>query len=243
VTIPAEGGAVPARDARSGPARDRPAEDPARPANPRAGRIPGHPSARRGSGAPRGGEPSGAAPADALVVGAVPLAARVAGALLVLAGLTAVAGLFSTYLVVGGTEVSLVTGIGSALVALVVPVTHLAVGGVLTRGTVPKFGLAYAAVAAALATGALLIELYRGSSSTARPGVEVLAGQRVVTSTVDVGAGWVLGVVSLALTVLAGLCAAAAWGRTVMEDNGTLDPVRSALAGGAVLVGWAPCCA
>jgi hypothetical protein len=47
----------------------------------------------------------------------------------------------------------------------------------------------------------------------------------------------VLGVAALALVVLAGVAALAAWGRTVMEDGGTLDPVRSALAGGAVLLG------
>ena len=61
------------------------------------------------------------------------------------------------------------TGFGGALVALLVPVVHLAVGVVLVRGAVPKFGLAYAGVAGALALGQLLIEIYRGSSSTARP--------------------------------------------------------------------------
>ena len=70
---------------------------------------------------------------------------------------------------------------------------HLAVGVGLVRGAVPKFGLAYAGVAGALALGQLLIEIYRGSSSTARPGVEVIAGERVLTSSVEVGAGWVLG--------------------------------------------------
>ncbi|MGY1807150.1 hypothetical protein ACI8AF_07230 [Blastococcus sp. SYSU D00669] len=188
--------------------------------------MPDRPSARRSS-----------PPADAVVVGTVPVLARVSGALLVLAGLVAVVSLVPTYLVVGGTEVSLVGGFGSALVALLVPVAHLAVGALLVRGAVPKFGLAYAGVAAALAVGELLIELYRGRSSTSRPGVEVLAGERVLTSTVEIGAGWVLGVVSLGLAVLAGVVAAVAWGRTVMEDNGTLDPLRAALAGGSVLLG------
>ena len=89
---------------------------------------------------------------------------------------------------------------------------------------VPKFGLAYAGVAGALAVGQLLIEIYRGSSSTSRPGVEVLAGARVLTSSVEVRAGWMLGLVALALTVLAGCVATCAWGRTVMEDGGALDP-------------------
>jgi hypothetical protein len=59
----------------------------------------------------------------------------------------------------------------------------------------------------------------------------------VLTSGVEVGAGWVLGVAALALSVLAGILAVAAWGRTVMEDGGALDPVRSGLAGAAVLLG------
>ena len=55
------------------------------------------------------------------------------------------------------------TGFGSALVGLLVP------GGPpggrrrpRCRGAVPKFGLAYAGVAGALAVGQLLIEIYRG---------------------------------------------------------------------------------
>jgi hypothetical protein len=67
----------------------------------------------------------------------------------------------------------------------------------------------------------------------------VLAGQRVLTSGVEAGPGWVLGVVALALTVLAGAVAVATWGRTVMEDGGALDSVRSTVAGAAVLLGVA----
>jgi hypothetical protein len=171
------------------------------------------------------------------VVGPVPALARVVGSLLALAGLAGAVGAFPTYLVVGGHRLVLATGVGSALVALFVPVADLVVGTVLLRGRLPKFGLAFAAIAAALAVGPLLIELYRGSSSTARPAVEVLAGQPVLTSSVHIGAGWVLGVLSLGGTVLAGVAVAFAWGRTVMDDDGSLDPVRSALAGGAVLLG------
>jgi hypothetical protein len=176
---------------------------------------------------------------EGLVVGTVPGGVRVVGLLLVLAGLTGIAAAFPTYLVVGGEELSAVDGFGSALVALLVPAAHLAVGATLLGGAVPKFGLAYAAVAGALGVGQLLIEIYRGSSSTARPGVEVLAGERVLTSGVEAGPGWVLGVVALGLTVLAGVVAVVTWGRTVMEDGGRLDPVRSGLAGAAVLLGVA----
>jgi hypothetical protein len=228
----AGGGAVPARDARSGPARTRSSQD-----GDRSGRVPVRPSARRSTTGQGNGAPS-VAP-DEVVVGTVPVGARVAGVLLALAGLVAVVALVPTYLVIGGTEVSPARGFGSVLLALLVPVADIAVGLLLARGAVPKFGLAYAAVGGALSVGQLLIELYRGSSSTSRPGVEVVAGEKVLTSSVEVGAGWVLGLIALGLTVLAGVCAALAWGRTVMDDGGTLDPIRSTLAGAAVLVGVA----
>ncbi|SOD93950.1 hypothetical protein [Blastococcus haudaquaticus] len=174
---------------------------------------------------------------DGLVVGTVPAGVRVAGILLLLAALAGAAAVFPTYLVVGGRELSSAQGPGGALVALLVPAVHLAVGVVLLRKAVPKFGLAYAGVAGALGLGQLLIEIYRGSSSTNRPGVEVLAGERVLTSGVEAGPGWVLGVLALGLTVLAGVVAIASWGRTVMDDGGALDPLRSGLAGAAVLLG------
>ncbi len=174
---------------------------------------------------------------EGLVVGDVPAGARGAGVLLLLAALAGALAAFLPYLVVGGEQLTSVDGPGSALVALLGPVVHLAVGAGLLRGAVPKFGLAYAGVAGTLGLGQLLIELYRGRSSTARPGVEVLAGERVLTSGIEPGPGWVLGVAALVLTVLAGVAAMASWGRTVMEDRGALDPVRSGLAGGAVLLG------
>lgn len=174
---------------------------------------------------------------DRLVVGAVPVLARACGLLLLLAGLAGAAAAFPTYLVVGGAAVSPVQGPWDAVVVLVAPVASIAVGARLALGRVPRFGLAYAAVTGALAVGRLLIELHRGQDSTNRSAVEVLAGERVLTSSVEIGAGWVLGVIALGLAVLAGLVAFAAWDRTVMEDGGALDPLRPVLAGGAVLLG------
>jgi hypothetical protein len=174
---------------------------------------------------------------DGLVIGPVPAIARLVGLLLVLAGLAGAAAPFLPYLVVGGESLSQVAGFGSALVALLVPLAGLVVGVGLVRGSVPKFGLAYAGVSGTLAVGQLLIELYRGSSSTSRPAVEVLAGEVVLTSSVEPRPGWVLGLVALGLTVLAGGCALVAWERTVMDDGGGLDPARSGLAGAAVLLG------
>jgi hypothetical protein len=176
-------------------------------------------------------------PGDGLVVGAVPIAVRIAGALLALAGIAGAAALLPTYLVVGGTQIAQAAGVGGVLTGLIVPVANVGVGAVLLRGAVPKFGLAYAGVAAALALGPLLIEVYRGSTSTDRPGVEVIAGTRVLTSVVEIGPGWVLAIMALGLTLLAGVVAVLAWGRTLMEDRGALDPVRSSLAGAAVLLG------
>ena len=68
--------------------------------------------------------------------------------------------------------------------------------------------------------------------------MEVLAGERVITSSVDIGAGWVLGRRGAGRSrSLAGVVALVAWGRTVMEDRGALDPLRPALAGAAVVLG------
>jgi hypothetical protein len=230
---------VSARDARTGPARDRsvtgrrPGNASTRPGRAATGNV--RSAARRGSGPV---EPSGpAAPPDGLVIGAVSPLVRVVGVLLLLAGLAGAIAPFRTYLVVGGEALSQATGFGSVLVAALVPLTHVAVGVGLVGRRVPKFGLAYAGVAGALALGQLLIEIYRGSSSTARPAIEVLAGQRVLTSSVEAGPGWMLGLVALGLTVLAGGCSAAAWGRTVMDDGGELDPARPGLAGAAVVLG------
>jgi hypothetical protein len=237
VTKQLEGGAVSARDARTGPARDRATSRRGRRVGTaRAPRAAAHPSARRSPGRSTGA-PDGPARVDDLVVGTVPRTARVTGVLLLLAAVTALVALFPTYLVVNGQELSSGGSVGRVLAGLLVPAASAAVGVGLVRGAVPKFGLAYAGVAGALSLGQLLIELYRGSSSTSRPGVEVLAGHRVLTSGVEVGAGWVLGVVALGLTVLAGITAVMAWGRTVMDDGGTLDPVRSGLAGAATLLG------
>ena len=221
-----------ARDARSR-AAGRPVESAAR----RRDARPEAPVRRPATG--RGTAGRGTAAGDGLIVGTVPMVARLSGALLVLAALAGIAALFPTYLVVGGKQLSLVSGFGGALVALLVPVAHLVVGLVLARGRVPKLGLAYAAVAGSLAVGQLLIEIYRGSSSTTRPAVEVIAGERVLTSGVAVRPGWVLGVAALVLVVAAGVAATVGWGRTVMEDGGALDPVRSGLAGAAVLLGVA----
>jgi hypothetical protein len=215
---------VPARDARTGPARAA-----------RSG-------TRRGAAAPNSRGRTRAADqrpvaGEGLVVGTVPTGARVVGALLLLAALAGLVSAFPTYLEVDGQDLYLGGSLPGVLATLLVPLAGGALGVLLLRGAVPKFGLAYAAVAGALALGNLLIELYRGRSSTDRPGVEVLGGRQVLTSDLHIGAGWVAGVVALSLTVLAGCVAVGVWGRTVMDDRGTLDPVRGLLAGATVLLG------
>jgi len=224
---------VPGRDrARegSGPARRRSGGPPHRPGRPAGGRPAPAPGTAATAGRP------GAA-VDRVVVGTVPLAARVAGGLLALAGLVGAIAPFLPYLVVGGRSLTEVSGPGTALVALLVPAVALVMGAVLAAGRLPKLGMAYASVAAALSAGPLLIELYEGTRSTSRPATEFVTGVRVLTSTVTPRPGWVLGLVALGLTVLAGVVAASAWGRTVMEDGGSLDAARSSLAGAAVLLG------
>lgn len=231
-----------ARDARTGPARDRASTKGrrqggyARADRQQSGNV--RSSARRGSGSTGVGPGAGAGPVgEALVLGPVPVLARAAGVLLALAGIVGAAAVLPTYLTVDGTALAQGTGAGGVLAGVLVPLAHVTVGAVLLRGAVPKFGLAYTGVAAALALGQLLIEVYRGSTSTSRPGVEVLAGARVLTSDIEIGAGWVLGVAALGLTMVAGIVSAIAWGRTVMDDGGTFDPARGSVAGGAVVLG------
>ena len=220
----AKGNCVPARDARTGA--------------PRADRT----RTPRGASAPNSRKRAPVVEPDrtdgeGLVVGTVPFGARVVGALLLLAALAGLVSVFPTYLEVDGQDLVLGGSALGVLATLLVPLAGGAVGVLLLRGAVPKFGLAYAAVAGALALGNLLIELYRGRSSTDRPGVEVLGGRQVLTSDLHIGAGWVAGVVALSLTVLAGCVAAGVWGRTVMDDRGTLDAIRGPLAGATVLLG------
>ncbi|SDF88143.1 hypothetical protein SAMN05660662_3665 [Blastococcus aurantiacus] len=219
-----KGNCVPARDARTGAARA------ARP------RTAGGAAAAGSRDRVRPGRP-GPSGGEGLVIGTVPAGARFAGVLLLLAALAGLVSAFPTYLEVDGQELVLGGSVLGVLATLLVPLVGGAVGVLLVRGTVPKFGLAYASVAGALSLGNLLIELYRGRSSTDRPGVEVLAGEQVLTSDIHIGAGWVAGLVALALTVLAGCVAAAVWGRTVMDDRGTLDAVRGPLAGTTLLLG------
>ena len=235
--------------ARQRPANERPARETRGSARRTAG---GRPAAGGGAGRARtAGSPPGRRPARtpgrrvapepagqySLVVGTTPVGARVAGGLLVLAALLGVASLFPTYLVVDGRETSLAAGVAGVLAALVVPLTSLAVGALLVAGRLPKFGLAYAGVGGALALGLLFIEIYNGTESVERAGREVVAGQWLVTSTVERAAGWWLGCLALGCLVLAGAWAIAAWGRTVMDDDGGLDPARPLLAGLAALLG------
>lgn len=235
------------RDARTGPARDRDSRTGGRRSGATARNGAVGPSSRpaRDAGRPAPRRPAGSsdadtavdAPTDGLVVGTIPPLARLTGALLVLAALVHLGALLPTYLVVDGQSLSPAPGFTGVLVGVAVPLVHMAVGAGLMRGAVPKFGLAYAGTTGALALGQLLIEIYRGRSTTDRSAIEVLAGERVLTTSVEVGAGWVLGVVALSLTVAAGICGVVAWGRTVMDDDGPLDAVRSGLAGAAVLLG------
>ncbi|MGY1774049.1 hypothetical protein [Blastococcus sp. SYSU D00813] len=235
----------PARDARAATARrsggTRTAPGRTGPASGGSGR--GRPGTGT-AGRSRPGEPGRrgelvSAGSHSLVVGDTPALARVAGGLLLLAGLLGAASLFPTHLVVAGEATSLAAGGAGVPAGLVVPLVSLAVGALLAAGRLPKFGLAYAGVSGALALGALLIEVHNGSESTARAGREVLAGEWVLTTSVDRGAGWWLGVAALACLVLAGAGAVAVWGRTVMEDDGSLDPARPGLAGLAALLGGA----
>ena len=143
--------------------------------SPRLGRAAGRVGARLGRATPRPRAHRATrrahAAGDGLVVGTMPLVARVDRGAAHPGRRRGRRGLLPDLPRGGrpGTRPR-VTGFGGALVALLVPAAHLrGRRRSCVRGRVPKFGLAYAGVAGALAVGQLLIEIYRGSSSTTRP--------------------------------------------------------------------------
>ena len=189
VTEPAEGGPVPSR-------ATRPRPTPA--ATARTGRSK---EAQAKAPVPR-------PPVDGLVVGFVPMVARAAGVLLALAGALDIAAVFPTYLVIGGREIAQVVRCGQPAGGARRPGAEPGGGGSAGARRRPQVraGLCRGRGGAghrAVADRAVL----RGTASTSRPAVEVIAGVRVLTSTVSVGAGWVLGVLSLCAVLAAGVCA------------------------------------
>jgi iron complex transport system permease protein len=222
----------PAAARTGGSAAARPTAKPVRkgPAGP--GRKPAAP-ARTGAGRPRPPAVRGV-PAPGLVVGPVPLLARVAGGLavagvLVRLAVPAVPLAHAGALDLGGGNVN-------DWIALLPFAGVVGAAGVLcVLGRLPRLGLAVllptgtAAIALLLATGYLLDD--RNRSSQDLP-LGLAASFRYAAG----GGLWLL-LVAYALLAAAFLAAGLAWSRTGMEDEGGFDGLRPKFAAAGLAVG------
>lgn len=171
------------------------------------------------------------------VVGPVPVLARAAGVVAIVASLLLVLVRYQPYVDVGGTEVSPPHGPLDIVAALLWPASIAAAGVSVLLGRLPRLGLAVLASAGALAIGLSCGELYQLQDADAHRGVEIFFGQRLVTSSLEPMLGvWVqlsaylLLVVVLVLTLLS-------WSGTTMDDAGDFDGQRPRVMGLSALTG------
>jgi iron complex transport system permease protein len=234
------------------PNAGKPATGPkARPARPQAGKA--RPAGKSGTtqqggtaGKTPAARPTPTAPGPGLVIGPVPVLARVAGGTALAGAILLLVAQAFPLARSGGRDVG---GAGNVLGFLpVLPLVAVvaAAGVLLLRGSLPRLGLAALLSAGTLAAGPGLRTLALLDDS-ARTTVDLPLG--IATSArYEAAPGLVLLALGYGLLVLAAVLAAAAWPRTLMEDDGDFDPRRPRLAawglavGGfsAIVVGMAP---
>jgi iron complex transport system permease protein len=195
------------------------------------GSRPGVPKAAKtaGKGVPAAGRGRSAVPTprgSGLVVGTIPVGARIAGFLGLLAALLTFVRPAFSLVSAGG------VGLGGAhnLWDFLVPLPLAAVvgtgGALVALGKLPRFGLAILLAAGGYAAGLALrlVPLFdtRNHSTSDLPIPEGVV--RYVRY--GVGAGLVLELVAVLVLVAAAILAALAWRRTVMDDAGSFDPLR-----------------
>jgi hypothetical protein len=207
-----------------------------------AARKTGAGSAKSGVG-PKGTGPKGAAgkksvpapPGPELVVGTVPVLARVAGGLAVVAAVLLLIAPAFPLARVAGADVGGPGNLWAFVPALPLVALVAAAGALAGTGRLPRLGLAVLFPAGTLAAGLLLqtLGLLRtGSHSTLDLPLALGTSARY-----QAGPGLVVHAIGYALLVAAAVLAAAAWPRTIMEDGGDLDPRRPRLAAWGLAVG------
>lgn len=184
-----------------------------------------------------GGRPSRRDPAGDVVLGVVPLASRVVGGLGAVGGLLLGVAVLLPRLTVGNEQVVVADSVAGTVAAWIWPAVIVAAGVSVALGHYPRLGLSALGVAAAVSTAGLLGELYWASEDAARGRYEIIAGARLLTSTVHVRAGWYVGVAGLTVLILVGIAVAWLWARVVMDDGESLDPGRPLLGGLAAVSG------
>jgi hypothetical protein len=199
----------------------------ARPAIPKAAKPAGVP----GAAAAGGRSAKSAKPQlDRVVVGTIPVLARVAGAVGVLAALLLLVRPALPLVTVRGTGVGGAHNLWDFLVPLPAAVAVAAAGVLCVLGRLPRLGLAVLLAAGGYGAGEALrlVPLFdTGGHST---GDLPLPEGAVRYVRYAVGGGLVLQLVALILLAAAMVLAALAWRRTVMEDAGSFDTLRPTFA-------------
>ncbi len=171
------------------------------------------------------------------MLGTVPVVSRVIGGVGVLAGVLLAVSVLVPELTVGSQDVVAGDSFASLLAAWIWPLVIIAAGASVMLGRYPRLGLAALGAAGTLSVPGLLGALYWASDDAARGRYEIIAGRRLLTSTVDVRAGWFIGLAGLALLILVAIAVSWVWSRVVMDDSESLDPGRPMLGGLAAVTG------
>lgn len=181
--------------------------------------------------------PSRREPAGEVVLGSVPTASRVIGAAGVFGGLLLAIAVPLPYLQVGDQQLvvgaSLLTIVGS----VIWPAAIVAAGVSVIRGRYPRLGLAVLGVAGAISVSGLFAHAYWATSAAARGRYEVIAGRRLLTTSVEPLSGWYVALAGLVVLIACALAVGWVWPRVVMDDSQSLDPGRPLLGGLAAVCG------
>jgi iron complex transport system permease protein len=192
-------------------------------------------AARAGGKQATAGKPVQAPPGPGLVVGPVPVLARVAGGTASAGAVLLLAAQAFPQARSGGRDLGGAGNLLGFLPPLPLVAVAAAAAALLLRGSLPRLGLAALLSAGTLAAGPCLRTLALLDSG-ARATVDLPLG--IATSArYQVAAGLVLLAVAYGLLVLAAVLAAVAWPRTVMEDDGEFDARRPRIAAWGLIVG------
>jgi hypothetical protein len=176
-----------------------------------------------------------APPGPGLVVGPVPALVRVAGAVALTAAVLLLIAPAFPLVRSGGQDLGSAGNLFGFVPVLPLVAVAAGAGLLAVRGQLPRLALAALFPTGTLAAGLLLRALAladTGSRSTLDLPLGIGTSARY-----EVGTGLLIVIAGTALLVVATLLAAAAWPRTVMEDDGDLDPRRPRLAAWGLAVG------
>lgn len=174
-------------------------------------------------------------PGPGLVVGQVPVLARVAGALALAGAVLRFVAAIPALATSGGQDLGGLQNGWDLVPPLPILLVVGAAGLAVLRARLPRLGMAVLLSAGTLAAGELLRTLALFDTGR-RTTVDLPLG--IATSAVyDPGAGLVLLAVAYGLLVAAALAAGVAWSTTVMEDAGSFDRLRPRVATWGLIVG------